>query len=57
VKKSGGANQAGLASTPVDFASNCAGDAALCSGSTMRPPSLRAVEAAFQPGPYADDET
>ena len=34
VKKSGGVNQASLTSTPVDFASNCAGDAALCSGST-----------------------
>jgi hypothetical protein len=34
VKKSGGVNEASLTSTPVDFASNCAGDAALCSGST-----------------------
>jgi hypothetical protein len=34
VKKSGGVNQASLTSTPVDFASNCAGAAALCSGST-----------------------
>ena len=34
VKRSGGTNQASLTSTPVDFASNCAGDAALCSGST-----------------------
>ena len=34
VKKSGGTNQASLTSTPVNFASNCAGDASLCSGST-----------------------
>jgi hypothetical protein len=34
VKRSGGSNQASLTSTPVDFASNCAGDASLCSGST-----------------------
>jgi hypothetical protein len=34
VKKSGGANQASFTSTPVDFAANCAGAAALCSGST-----------------------
>jgi hypothetical protein len=34
VKKSGGVNQASLTSTPVDFASNCAGNASLCSSST-----------------------
>jgi hypothetical protein len=34
VKKSGGSNQASLTSTPVNFASLCAGDASLCSGST-----------------------
>jgi hypothetical protein len=34
VKRSGGSNQASLTPTPVDFASNCAGDAWLCSGST-----------------------
>jgi hypothetical protein len=34
VKKSGGVNEASLTSTPVNFASNCAGDASLCSGST-----------------------
>jgi hypothetical protein len=34
VKKSGGSNQATMTSTPVDFASNCAGNASLCSGST-----------------------
>jgi hypothetical protein len=34
VKKSGGVNGASLTSTPVNFASNCAGDASLCSGST-----------------------
>jgi hypothetical protein len=32
VKKSGGVNEASLTSTPVNFASNCAGDASLCSG-------------------------
>lgn len=34
VKKSGGVNEASLTLTPVNFASNCAGDASLCSGST-----------------------
>ena len=34
VKRSGGTNEASLTSTPVNFASNCAGDASLCSGST-----------------------
>ncbi len=34
VKKAGGATQASLTSTPVNFASLCAGDASLCSGST-----------------------
>jgi hypothetical protein len=34
VKKSGGSNQASLSSTPVNFASLCAGDSALCSGSS-----------------------
>ena len=34
VKKSGGTNEASLTSTPVNFASNCAGDASLCSGGT-----------------------
>jgi hypothetical protein len=34
VKNSGGANQASLTSTPVNFAANCAGDASLCSGGT-----------------------
>jgi hypothetical protein len=34
VKKAGGANQASLTSTPVNFASVCAGDASLCSGSS-----------------------
>ena len=34
VKKSGGANQASLTSTPVNFASLCAGDSSLCSGSS-----------------------
>ena len=33
VKKAGGANQASLTSTPVDFASLCGGNASLCSGS------------------------
>ncbi len=33
-KKAGNSVQASLSSTPVDFASLCAGDAALCSGST-----------------------
>ena len=32
VRKAGGANQARLSSTPVDFASLCVGDASLCSG-------------------------
>jgi hypothetical protein len=34
VKKSGGSNTASLTSTPVDFASLCAGDSSLCSGSS-----------------------
>ena len=34
VKKAGGANQASLTSTPVNFASLCAGDSSLCSGSS-----------------------
>jgi FecR protein len=34
VKKSGGSNEASLTSTPVNFASNCAGNASLCSGSS-----------------------
>lgn len=34
VKKSGGASQASLTSTPVNFASLCAGDSSLCSGSS-----------------------
>jgi len=34
VKKAGGATQASLTSTPVDFASLCAGDSNLCSGSS-----------------------
>lgn len=34
VKKSGGSNQASLTSTPVNFASLCAGDSSLCSGSS-----------------------
>ena len=33
-KKAGGSIRASLTSTPVDFASLCAGDASLCSGST-----------------------
>jgi hypothetical protein len=33
VKKSGGANQASLTSTPVNFAANCTADASFCSGS------------------------
>ena len=33
-KRSGGSIQASLTSTPVNFASLCAGDASLCSGST-----------------------
>ena len=34
VKKTGGANQASLTSTPVNFASLCAGDSSLCSDSS-----------------------
>ena len=34
VKKAGGADQASLTSTPVNFASLCGGDPSLCSGST-----------------------
>ncbi|MGH6798315.1 MAG: FecR family protein [Roseiarcus sp.] len=34
VKKAGGANQASLTATPVSFASLCAGDSSLCSGSS-----------------------
>ena len=34
VKKAGGSNQASLTSTPVNFASLCAGDSSLCSGSS-----------------------
>jgi hypothetical protein len=34
VKKAGGANQASLSATPVNFASVCAGDSSLCSGSS-----------------------
>ena len=34
VKKAGGANQASLTSTPVNFASLCAGNSSLCSGSS-----------------------
>ena len=34
VKKSGGASQASLTSTPVNFASLCAGNSSLCSGSS-----------------------
>ena len=34
VKRTGGANQASLTSTPVNFASLCAGDSSLCSGSS-----------------------
>jgi len=34
VKKVGGTNQASMSSTPVNFASLCAGDAALCSSDT-----------------------
>ena len=48
VKKSGGANQASLTSTPVDFASNCTRDASLCSGSTYA--SLTAPGGGFPAG-------
>lgn len=34
VKRAGGANQASLSATPVNFASVCAGDSSLCSGSS-----------------------
>ena len=34
VKRAGGSNQASLTSTPVNFASLCAGDSSLCSGSS-----------------------
>ncbi len=34
VKKSGGANEAALVSTPVDFASLCSGGSSLCSGAS-----------------------
>ena len=34
VKRAGGANQASLSSTPVNFAALCAGDSSLCSGSS-----------------------
>jgi hypothetical protein len=34
VKRTGGSNQASLTSTPVNFASLCAGDSSLCSGSS-----------------------
>jgi hypothetical protein len=34
VRKAGGANQASLSATPVNFASVCAGDSSLCSGSS-----------------------
>ncbi|HXE26053.1 MAG TPA: FecR domain-containing protein [Roseiarcus sp.] len=34
VKKAGGANRASLSATPVNFASVCAGDSSLCSGSS-----------------------
>jgi hypothetical protein len=41
VKKTAAGNQAGLSSTPVDFASLCAGDAALCAGSRYAATSTR----------------
>jgi hypothetical protein len=34
VRRAGGSNQASLTSTPVNFASLCAGDSSLCSGSS-----------------------
>lgn len=41
VTKTAAGNQAGLSSTPVDFASLCAGDAALCTGSRYAASSTR----------------
>jgi hypothetical protein len=41
VKKTAAGNEAGLTSTPVDFASLCAGDAALCTGSRYAASSTR----------------
>ena len=41
VKKTGDTNQASLTSSPVDFASLCAGDASLCTGSRYAAASTR----------------
>jgi len=41
VKKTAAGNEAGLSSSPVDFASLCAGDAALCTGSRYAASSTR----------------